>query len=133
MHPKNSFILLICMLAGLTACTKKAPPPGVLSPAEFSKILVEIYLAEARMNSQAVHRDSAALLFLPFEERLLHNFELPDSVMRKTYQYYVDNPEQLEKIYDSVIDTLSLREKKTRARSTEPPAKEKRSRKPENK
>jgi len=68
------------------------------------------------MNSSAIPRDSAALLFLPFEERLFQNLELSDSVVRKTYQYYVDNPEELEKIYDSVIDTLSLREKKMRTK-----------------
>lgn len=132
MCPKNSFMALICMLA-MAACKKDTATAGVLSPAEFSKVLVEIYLAEARMNSSAIPRDSAALLFLPFEERLFQNLELSDSVVRKTYQYYVDNPEELEKIYDSVIDTLSLREKKMRTKPGDKSIeKSKRIQKPEN-
>lgn len=44
---------------------------------------------------------------------------MPDSVVRKTQQYYVDHPEQLEKIYDSVIDTLSLRQQKVNKKASD--------------
>ncbi|MCW5912774.1 MAG: DUF4296 domain-containing protein [Cyclobacteriaceae bacterium] len=133
MRSVKCYIALICAVATLTvACNRESRPPGVLSPAEFSKVLVEVYLAEARMSNSAFQRDSAIKLFVPFEEKLFRKFELPDSVVQKTYQYYLDNPEQLEKIYDSVIDTLSLREQKMRTKSSDKsPEKEKRTRKPD--
>jgi hypothetical protein len=119
---KNYLPLIILILS---ACKQETRPPGVLSPTEFSKILVEVYLAEARVNSTGLQRDSAIKLFVPYEEKLLQQFDLPDSVVRKTYQYYVDNPQQLEKIYDSVIDTLSLREQKLRTKPVDTLRKEK--------
>jgi len=130
----QKYYILFCMLVGLGACKRETRPPGVLSPDEFSKVLVEVYLAEARINSTVMQRDSAIKLFIPYEEKLFQQLGLPDSVMRKTYQYYVDNPKMLEKIYDSVIDTLNLREKKLRAKSgSKPTEKENRISKPENK
>ncbi|MBX2917329.1 MAG: DUF4296 domain-containing protein [Cyclobacteriaceae bacterium] len=128
MRIKN-FLVILFMLAGV-ACQRKTRPPGVLSPEEFSQILVELYLAEARMNSTALQRDSAIKLFAAYEGKLFGHFNLPDSTLLKTQQYYVDHPQQLEKIYDSVIDTLSLREKKLRTKPADTLQQEKRTRKP---
>lgn len=131
MKPQIVIVFAIVTLA--MACQKETRPAGILSPEEFSKILVQVYMAEARMNSTALPRDSAVKLFAAYEDKMLQRFELPDSVVLKTQQYYVDHPEQLEKIYDSVIDTLSLREKKLRTKPVDTLRKEKRILKPENK
>ncbi len=131
MKPQIVIVFAIVTLA--MACQKETRPAGVLSPEEFSKVLVEVYMAEARMNSTALPRDSAVKLFAAYEDKMLQRFELPDSVVLKTQQYYVDHPEQLEKIYDSVIDTLSLREKKLRTKPVDTLRKEKRVVKPEDK
>jgi len=116
---KQRCIVFVIAISGLMACKKETRPQNVISPEEFSKVLVEVYLAEARMSSTSLSRDSAIKIFAPYEEKLFHQLGLPDSVVRETYQYYIDNPEQLEKIYDSVIDTLSLREKKLRTKASE--------------
>lgn len=130
---KQKIALIYAVVCLVMACKKETRPAGVLSPEEFSKVLVEVYMAEARMNSTALQRDSAMKLFAAYETKMLQQFELPDSIVLKTQQYYVDHPEQLEKIYDSVIDTLSLREKKLRTKPADTLRKEKRVRKPENK
>jgi len=132
---KQKSIALIYVAACLVmACQKETRPAGILSPEEFSKVLVEVYLAEARMNSTALQRDSAMKLFAAYEAKMLQQFELPDSALRKTQQYYVDHPDQLEKIYDSVIDTLSLRQQKmTKKASDSFIEKRKEGRKPDDK
>jgi hypothetical protein len=126
------FVFAIATLA--VACQSETRPLGVLSPEEFSKVLVELYLAEARMNSTALQRDSAMKLFAAYEDKLFSQFNLPDSTVLKTQQYYVDHPDQLEKIYDSVIDTLSLRQQKmTKKASDSFIEKRKEGRKPDDK
>ncbi|MBX2895884.1 MAG: DUF4296 domain-containing protein [Cyclobacteriaceae bacterium] len=127
-HLKNYLLLSIL---SLLACKQETPPPDILSPAEFSKFLVEVYLAEARMNSTALQRDSAIKVFAAYENKLFNQFNLSDSIILKTQQYYMDHPQQLEKIYDSVIDTLNLREKKLQNRPADTLQKENRIRKPE--
>lgn len=129
---KQRCMVFVFAVALAVACQTETRPPGVLSPEEFSKVLVELYLAEARMNSTALQRDSAMKLFAAYEDKLFGRYNLPDSIILKTQQYYVDHPQQLEKIYDSVIDTLSLREKKLRTKPADTLRKEKLIRKPEN-
>lgn len=106
------------VVAGLifSACQKEKKPEGVLSPEELSKLMVELYLAEARIGGQNMAKDTAMKYFIPFEEKLKGRYGVSDSIIRITYQYYISHPEELEKIYDSVIDTLSLREQKERTR-----------------
>lgn len=100
------------------ACQKDKRPEGVLSPEELSKLMVDMYLAEARIGGTNMVKDSAMKYFVPFEEKLKAKHGVSDSTMRITYQYYISHAEVLEKIYDSVIDTLSLREQKERTKST---------------
>jgi hypothetical protein len=88
-------------------------PTGVLSKKEYANYLVSVYLAEAKLNTLAVTPDSAMKLFQPFEQSLLKKFNTSDSVIQKTYQYYLGHPEELELVYTAVIDTLNLLEQKT--------------------
>ena len=106
------------VVAGLifSACQEEKRPEGVLTPEELSKLMVDLYLAEARASGLNIVRDSAMKYFVPFEEKLKAKHGVSDSTLRKTYQYYIGHSEELEKIYDSVIDTLSLREQKERTK-----------------
>jgi hypothetical protein len=110
--------LITLMLVMLISCQKEKRPAGVLSPKELSKIMAELYLLEAKGNSKNMVRDSVMKYFTPAEQKLYAREGVSDSIMRLTYQYYIDRPEQFEKIYDSVIDSLSLREQKERSKTS---------------
>jgi hypothetical protein len=43
---------------------------------------------------------------------LVEKFSSSDSAIQKTYQYYLNHPEQLEEVFTAVIDTLNLMEQK---------------------
>jgi hypothetical protein len=78
-------------------------------------LLVEFYLAEARVNSTPIVHDSAVKLFFPFEQSYLRKKKVSDQVLKKTYRYYLDHPVEFEAVYDRVIDTLSLREQRAKS------------------
>jgi len=59
-------------------------------------------------------RDSAYRLFLPYQDSLLHKRGIQDSLLKKSYAYYLQRPAELEAIYDAIIDSLSLREQRRR-------------------
>lgn len=102
-------LILICWLG---ACTQNKKPKGVLDEKQLADLMVEIYTGEARMTNLSLLNDSAIKLFRPFEEALFQKRGIPDSIMKVTFRYYVEHPVELERVYDVVIDTLSLREKK---------------------
>jgi hypothetical protein len=114
-HPGRVVILSIALMTSavlLWNCQTEKYPDNILTQEQFSSLLVELYLAEAKLNGLAISRDSASKLFIPYEDSLMKKSGVPDSVLRNTYQYYFDHPQELEKVYEIVIDSLSLREKK---------------------
>ena len=103
--------LLICFLI-VAGCKKEdeKPPIGIMDKKELAAFLVDVYLAEAQLDSRPISKDSAMKLFIPHEEKLLEKWGLKDSTLKVTYQYYMNHPKDMELVFDSVIDTLSLRE-----------------------
>ena len=95
-----------------TSCDKEDQPQNILQQDQLIKIMIECYLGEARVNGYSIPRDSASKLFIPYEASVLKKYGVSDSELKRTYQYYFDHPTQLEKIYEVVLDSLSLRERK---------------------
>jgi hypothetical protein len=110
-----SLVLITCIAGG---CEQSKRPPGVLSREEYASLLIDVYLTEAKLSQLPIQQDSAMRLYLAYEPELLSKQGLSDSVVRLTYEYYVNHPKELEQVYAAVVDTLSLREQK--ANQTEP-------------
>ena len=105
----------LIILVFLSGCQQDKTPPGVLSKKDYAEYLVNIYVAEAKLNTLVVTPDSAMKLFQPFERSLQEKFDASDSVIQKTYQWYLAHPQQWEEVYTAVIDTLNLLEQKANA------------------
>lgn len=113
MRPRAVLFLLV--LAGMVSCKKEKEEQPPLSRDEMAGLMMEIYLGEARMSVTPVSKDSAYRLFVPYQDSVLRHRGLADSTLRKAYDYYLRHPDELEKIYDAIIDSLSLREQRQRA------------------
>lgn len=91
------------------SCSEPARPAGILDQGQMASLLVEVYLAESRISLQNLAKDSGYRYFVPFEDSLLKKHAVSDSLLRKSYQYYLGQPEELEKIYAALVDSLNLR------------------------
>ncbi len=111
----SAMIIILSMAAGLLSmsCSKKQAQEEILPQDKLVNIMIEFYLAESRLGKLSITQDSARKLFVPFEESVLKKYDVSDSALSKTYQYYFDHPTEMEKIYEVVLDSLSLRERKT--------------------
>lgn len=101
----------------VAGCRSEKRPPGVLSKEEYAKFLVSVYVAEAKLNTYVITPDSAMKLFLPYQQSLEKKLNTSDSLIQRTYQYYLAHPEQLEEVYTAVIDTLNLMEQKATSKT----------------
>jgi hypothetical protein len=108
-------LLIVFLFFGWGACSAPKRPDGVLTQPQLSALLIEVYLGEARIETVPVPKDSSIRFFIPFEEKLLQAKGIPDSILKKTYSYYLANPKELEQVYDAVIDSLVLRDQRTRS------------------
>lgn len=112
----NNTLRIIClvMLACLVCCGKKEPPPGVLSRADMAAVMTEIYLTEARLGSTLFPRDSLALIFKARESAILDSAGISQDALKLSYEYYLQHPDEFELVYETVVDSLNLREQRAR-------------------
>jgi hypothetical protein len=109
----TKYLTFILMVVLCVSCGEKAEnTEKVLTKAELAAFLIEMYLAEARVDNLPIPKDSSIKLFIPYEEKLMKKFNLTDSSLKHTYQYYIDHPKDMEQVYDVLIDSLTLREQR---------------------
>ncbi len=107
---KYGIFILVLMLISCKEPDRK--PAGLLSEAEMVQVLSELYLAEAKVNYQNLSPDSAQKLFAGLEGKIFEATGVPDTVFKNSLDYYMQQPEGMEKIYGVVVDTLQLREQR---------------------
>src|SRR5690606_36457336 len=95
----------------LVSCGKKVPP-GILSKREMVQIMGELYINEEKVNQLALSRDSAKQVFGIISARLFEDAAVTDSAFRKSFDYYMERPQEMELIYTALVDTLQLREQR---------------------
>ena len=103
---------IVFVLAAWAACSSSKKEEGVLTQPQLAALLVDVYIAEARVDQIPVLKDSSIRYYVPFEEKMLKDKGLSDVILKKTYTYYFTHPKELEQVYDAVIDTLALREQR---------------------
>ena len=107
------------LIAGimLFSCSGEKKHSDILSPEKMVEGLTNIYLGEQKVMKLGLTTDSSIKVFDQIKKDLFQKTGTSDSVFRKSFDYYVDRPKELEQIYTAVIDTLSLREQRMEATS----------------
>jgi hypothetical protein len=101
------------LLALLGSCgDSDTPRQRILTPSEMVKALTEIYLYEQKVNKLGLPRDSAEVAFEQFKPMIFEKIGVPDSVFKSSFDYYMDRPVEMEKIYSALVDSLSLMEQR---------------------
>lgn len=126
-HPKNRwlhktvkgwsfliflFITLVSLLL-LGACRKStSAPTGILSKEDMVKILSDVLVTEEKINRLSLPVDSSKAVFRGLEVKMFEKAGVSDTVFRKSFDYYMDRPREMEEIYTALVDTLQLREQR---------------------
>jgi hypothetical protein len=105
------FCVVLFMLLG-SACDQAARDPSILSHEEMVKVLTEVYLTEQKINRFGLARDSAEHEFERFHKIVFKKENMSDSVFKKSFDYYMDRPKEMELIYTALVDSLSLMEQR---------------------
>ena len=89
--------------------TEKSVPNEFIQPDSMVALLIDIHLAEAASNATRINdvqKFSAADLY-PVIFRTHHT---DSAAFRKSFDYYLQHPKKLDKIYEQVLNELSKRE-----------------------
>ena len=110
MNVKRFFLILFFTFIFLSCLKKNEVPQGVLPIPKMAHILLEIHLAESKVNSfRLTTMDSVASLYKTYEIHIFKKHKITDSLYRKSYSFYVAHPELMDQVYGIVVDSLSSR------------------------
>ena len=74
--------------------------------------MTEVHLLEAKINNVPIDPyDSTQAVYNHYEKLLFEDLGITQGQYERSFNYYVDNPNEFEKIYNAVVDTLMEREK----------------------
>ena len=108
---KRLYLFLLSL--GMLACEPKTTAPAdLVSEDKMTSVLLDIHLAEARIGRTITQYDTSRMVFKNVQKEILKKHSLTDSAFRHSYDYYLENPALLDKIYEKVLDSLSLQEAK---------------------
>ncbi|PVY42407.1 uncharacterized protein DUF4296 [Pontibacter virosus] len=82
------------------------------------QILADVHIAEARIENHVLYPDTALMVFNKEQMQILSQHGVDEEEFRKTYRYYLNNLPQMDKLYEIILDTLSVREAKLRSTDT---------------
>ena len=109
------------MILGLTftlcACSSEEiePPENLISKEQMIGFLIDLHLAEAKINTLGVPHDSAKLLYKHYERYLFEKHHIEDSAYYKSFQYYLQDLEVMDEIYGAIVDSLNVMNTMSRA------------------
>jgi hypothetical protein len=107
----KNFLFVLSLLV-LLNCSDKVSKKDVLSETKMAAILIDIHIAEAKVHQVTVgSRDSTAAVYLALEAKILKKNKVSKKLYKKSFNYYNDRPDLMEKIYTAVIDSLNVRQK----------------------
>ena len=105
---------ILIMLIIFFSCGKSPQKPeDILNHDQMVKVLAEVYIAEERISHLGITADSGQVVFERSKGRVFEATGIPDSVFRKSLDYYMTRPKELEAIYSVLIDSLQLREQRS--------------------
>jgi len=104
-------IYFIIILAA-SSCGNFNEQDQIMSQDEMVNYLIKLHIAEAQVQNLRLKKDSSVIVFAIYEKHLLSESGLSDSLFINSYNYYLQYPEQLESIYEVVVDSISVRKSK---------------------
>ncbi|GGK81570.1 hypothetical protein GCM10011405_31740 [Rufibacter glacialis] len=86
----------------------------------MARLMIDIHLAEAVIGRTIPNYDTSRVAYKQAHSLLLKRHAVSDSAFKHSYDYYLAHPEQFDKIYEVVLDSLSAREAKLTAQQAAP-------------
>lgn len=119
---KKSLLIFLASLL-LQACTSpiEPAPADLISEKKMTTILVDIHIAESRIENMGLPYDTGAIYYQKLQLEVLKKHQVSLQKFTKSYDYYITNVSELDKIYEKVVDSLSVKEVEASATPVAPP------------
>lgn len=85
-------------------------PENLIPESKMVRILADIHLAEAQVESTVAYPDTALMAFAKLQKNIWKKHDVTEEQFRNTYHYYSTNIKEMDRLYEIITDTLIARE-----------------------
>lgn len=106
-------VLFILSLIVLLSCEgEQEQEKNIIDKNKMARILVDIHLAEGRVNQAKLPLDTALSYYKYLESNIYHEYGIDSAAFNRSMRHYSENIRELDNIYEVVLDSLNLRSAK---------------------
>jgi hypothetical protein len=87
-------------------------PKNLIPESKMVRILADIHLAEAQVESTVAYPDTALMAFGKLQNNIWKKHGVTEDQFRDTYNFYSKNIKEMDRLYEIITDTLIAREAK---------------------
>ncbi|NMM48603.1 DUF4296 domain-containing protein [Marinigracilibium pacificum] len=111
---KVSYILMTLSVLAFISCSEKEnkKPDNLIDREKMISIQKELYLLDSEVNYVTGSVDSQRVVFEIYQDSIFEKFEVDSMTYFTSYQWYLENPDELKEVTNAVIDSLTLEEQK---------------------
>ncbi|MGI8892979.1 MAG: DUF4296 domain-containing protein [Bacteroidia bacterium] len=104
-------ISILTLILTLFSCSEQevSIPDEIISREQMVQILAEMHIADASINYKSLG-DTSRLNSAIIYRQVLNKYSVSAEHYRESYQFYLDHPKLINKMYDEVINELSRRQ-----------------------
>lgn len=106
---KKVFLYAVALIV-FSCGEKEQIPEDILDEAEMVSMLIDIRIAEGKVATMNLNKDSSATIYRELEKQIFKNQQVDSAIYLKSYNYYLLNPEKFLSITEVLIDSLKLRQ-----------------------
>ena len=108
-------IIITACLAVLFSCQQKSPssdikPEGLVSQENMVRILIDVHMTESALSLKNFNRDSSLSLYAYYKEEIYKEHNVTEKQFKESFDYYSKHSQQLNSIYEAVIDSIDVKE-----------------------
>jgi hypothetical protein len=108
-------LVLAVLTLSCQSIEAEAPPSDIIQPAEMTKILIDLHIAEAQtMNSNIRGLDTTQAFYENLTAKIYKQYKIDTALYNRSFRWYTQHPIQLDSIYVDIVDSLGLMESKGR-------------------
>jgi len=85
-----------------------------IKEAEFQEILIDIHIMQTQMEEFKAINDTSLYATGKGYEEIFSKHGVSKEQFDETFKYYISNPKKMDKMYEKIIDELSMREAKSK-------------------
>ncbi|AKD05797.1 hypothetical protein PKOR_17670 [Pontibacter korlensis] len=92
-------------------------PSNRIPKDKMVSILADIHTIEALIETKVVYPDTALMIFNQEQQEIFEKYDVTQQQFKDSYNYYLKNLAEMDALYETVVDTLSMRETKAQIKS----------------